>query len=53
MKTYQLILVGQLTGNGINFGFFPSREAALAFAAGVNPELYASPRIIEIDPFTA
>jgi hypothetical protein len=47
MKTYQLFLIGQLTGNRINFGFFSTREEAMAKAASVNPDLYASPYVVE------
>jgi hypothetical protein len=46
--TYQLIMQGQLTGNAIDFGYFPTREAAMAKANGVNSTLYRLPKIIEI-----
>ena len=46
--TYQLIMQGQLTGNAIDFGYFPTREAAMAKAESANSDLYASPKIIEI-----
>ena len=47
MTTYQLFMIGQLTGNRINFGFFPTKAEAMAKASTVNPELYASPYVVE------
>ena len=48
MKKFQLILIGQLTGNPVNFGIFDTREAAMEKAATVSSDFYASPFVKEV-----
>jgi hypothetical protein len=48
MKKFQLIMIGNLTGNGINFGIFDSRESAMEKANSIDSDLYSSPFVKEV-----